>query len=115
MRLSQSKSIQNNTEMPQPEDHIESKDNMLSTHPQNPHMNHSIRSPQFHPLTTGQRIESVSSNGVGRVLRMHSNPFNSTMNIDIIPGPISLRGDNIDFIKSWIKYICQSAISVPSH
>eukprot|EP01083_Nonionella_stella_P273553 927976_1 len=115
MRLSQSKSTQHYIIYQclykdiHPIDHIESKDNMLSTHPQNPHMNHSIRSPQFHPLTTGQRIESVSSNGVGRVLRMHSNPFNSTMNIDIIPGPISLRGDNIDFTKSWIKYICQSA------
>eukprot|EP00483_Globobulimina_turgida_P010227 UN10246 len=47
---------------------------------------------------------------------MNTNPFN-TMNIDIniIPGPISLQCDNIQFIKSWIKYIFQSALSVTSH
>eukprot|EP01084_Bolivina_argentea_P010644 19839_1 len=42
------------------------------------------------------------------------NPFNTT-NPGVIPGPVSLQCDNIQFIKSWIKYIFQSTISVTFH
>ena len=50
-------------------------------------------------------------------IQMDRNPFNSmTMNnFGIIPGPISFRCDNIQFIESWIKYIFQSAICVICH
>lgn len=51
-------------------------------------------------------------------MAQQQNPLTMTaqhIGIQIIPGPISLRCNNAQFLASWMKYILQSAICVTTH
>jgi len=91
--------------------------------PQLPHASRSIQNLQetvenLYPY--GTNISAVQHCAQFQNIRMaqQHNPLTMTaqhIGIQIIPGPISLRCDNRQFLKSWMKYILQSAICVITH